>query len=34
MELLVLLLVFLALAAAVARWGVDTRTAHNNWDRG
>jgi hypothetical protein len=33
MELLVLLLAFLALAAAAVRWGADTRTAHNNWDR-
>jgi|tagenome__1003787_1003787.scaffolds.fasta_scaffold9141546_2 hypothetical protein len=33
MQLLVLLLVFLALAAASLRWGADTRTAQNNWDR-
>jgi hypothetical protein len=33
MELLVLALVFLALAAAALRWGVDTRTPRNNWDR-
>ena len=33
MEILVLLIAFVALAAAAARWGVDTRTAHNNWDR-
>ncbi len=33
MALLVLLLVFLALAAAALRWGVDTREPHNNWDR-
>jgi hypothetical protein len=33
MELLVLLIVFLGLAAAALHWGVDTREAHNNWDR-
>ena len=34
MELLVLLVVFLAIGAAATRWGVDTRDQHNNWDRG
>jgi hypothetical protein len=33
MELLLLLVFFLALAAAATRWGVDTREHHNNWDR-
>ena len=33
MELLVLLVFFLAIGAAATRWGVDTREAHNNWDR-
>jgi hypothetical protein len=33
MELLVLLLLFLAVAAAALRWGVDTREPHNNWNR-
>jgi hypothetical protein len=33
MELLVLLVAFLAVAAAALRWGVDTREPHNNWDR-
>ena len=33
MELLVLIVLFLALAAAALRWGVDTREACNNWDR-
>jgi hypothetical protein len=33
MELLVLTVVLLAVAAAALRWGVDTREAHNNWDR-
>jgi hypothetical protein len=33
MELLVLLVLLLALSAAALRWGVDTREAHNNWDR-
>ena len=36
MELLVLLMVFLAIGAigaAALRWGVDTREYHNNWDR-
>ena len=33
MELLVLIVLFIALAAAALRWGVDTREACNNWDR-
>jgi hypothetical protein len=33
MEFLVLLVVFLAIAAAAVRWGADTREQHNNWDR-
>jgi len=33
MAFLVLLVVFLVLAAAGMRWGVDTREHHNNWDR-
>jgi len=33
MELLVLLVFFLAIGAAATRWGVDTREKHNNWDR-
>jgi hypothetical protein len=33
MELLVLLVFFLATAVAATRWGVDTRDQHNNWDR-
>ena len=33
MALLVLLLVFLAVAAASLRWGADSREAHNNWNR-
>jgi hypothetical protein len=33
MEFFVLSLVFLALAAAALRWGVDTRAPHNNWNR-
>jgi hypothetical protein len=33
MEFLVLTVVFLALAAAALRWGVDTRETCNNWDR-
>jgi hypothetical protein len=33
MELLVLLLVFLALAVAGVLWGVDGREPRNNWNR-
>ena len=33
MELLVLLLFFLAIGVAALLWGVDTREPHNNWDR-
>jgi hypothetical protein len=33
MELLVLLLVFLAVAVAGIRWGADSREPHNNWNR-
>jgi hypothetical protein len=33
MELLVLLLVFLALAVAGVLWGADSRESHNNWNR-
>ena len=33
MELLVLLVFFLALGAAALRWGADTREHQNNWDR-
>ena len=33
MELLVLLVFFLAIGIAATRWGVDTREHHNNWDR-
>jgi hypothetical protein len=33
MELLVLLVFFLAIGIAATRWGVDTREQHNNWDR-
>jgi hypothetical protein len=33
MALLVLLLVFLALAVAGLRWGTDSRESHNNWNR-
>jgi hypothetical protein len=33
MALLVLLLVFLALAVAGLRWGADSRESHNNWNR-
>jgi hypothetical protein len=33
MELLLLLLFFLAIGAAALRWGVDSREHHNNWDR-
>jgi nitrogen fixation-related uncharacterized protein len=33
MELLVLLLVFLAIAVAGVLWGVDSREPQNNWNR-
>jgi hypothetical protein len=33
MELLVLLAIFVSLAVAGLRWGVDTREHHNNWNR-
>jgi hypothetical protein len=33
MALLVLLLVFLAVAAAALLWGVDSREPRNNWNR-
>ena len=33
MALLVLLLLFLALAVVALRWGVDTREPRNNWNR-
>ena len=33
MELLVLTFVLVALAVAGLRWGADSRTVHNNWDR-
>ena len=33
MELIVLLLVIAVVGGAGLRWGVDTREAHNNWDR-
>jgi hypothetical protein len=33
MELIVMLVFFLAIGVAAQRWGVDTREQHNNWDR-
>ena len=33
MEFVVLLLLFLAFAAAAVRWGVDSREPQNNWNR-
>jgi nitrogen fixation-related uncharacterized protein len=33
MALLVLLIVFLAVAVAALLWGADSREPHNNWNR-